>query len=70
MAWRGGGGERAVLTALAGRREEPVAGEPRPREVVGGGGRPVSGSARPLLPLQWPFVAGWTTEMLHDGVAQ
>ena len=70
MAWRGGGGERAVLTALAGSREEPVAGEPRPREVVVGGGRPVGGSARPLLPLQWPFVAGWTTEMLRDDVAQ
>jgi len=68
MAWRGG--ECAVLNALAGRREEPVAGEPRPREVVVGGGRPVGGSARPLLPLQWPFVAGWTTEMLHDDVAQ
>ena len=42
---------RAVLTALAGHREEPVAGEPRPRKAVGAaaGQRVAARDPSPLL---------------------
>ena len=55
---------RAVLTALAGRREEPVAGEPRPREAVGAAaGRRVA--ARDPSPLRRPASGGRSTARSH-----
>ena len=65
-----------MLTALAGRREEPVAGEPRPREAVGvaAGQRVAAVDGRRQGPflrlLPWPFVAGSTVEILRDDMAQ
>ena len=53
-----------MLTALAGRREEPVAGEPRPRKAVGAAaGQRVA--ARDPSPLRRPASGGRSSARSH-----